>query len=226
MPTACLEQPLPGGLYPTSEAAARLGVSPHQVRRWIYDDDIATVTDDNGQHFIPSHEITYRSLLAGQQRRGRPRGQRAVWDRIESINAGISPLEALSDRYGFSRRSTRRAGEMLPELISELRTAEHTMSGGVEATARGGAPVVPERPPWDLYVGRSELNRYGNRPRLRRVTEAVNIVLHFVDDEILADLRHRYGQTMPLAVAWLDLADVGDRAAPEVWELLRRRTTQ
>lgn len=218
--------PLSGGLYPTSEAAAKLGVSPHQVRRWIYSDDISTVTDDNGQHFIPSHEITYRSLLNGQQRRGRPRSERAVWGRIESINAGISPLEALTDRYEFSRRSTRRAGEMLPELISELRTAETTMNGGVAAAAHGGAPVVPERPPWDLYIGRSQLDRYGNRPRLRRVTETVNVVLHFVDDEILADLRDRYGQTMPLAVAWLDLADVGDRAAPEVWELLRRRTNQ
>jgi len=218
--------PLSGGLYPTSEAAAKLGVSPHQVRRWIYDDDIATVTDDNGQHFIPSHEITYRSLLAGQQRRGRPHSERAVWNRIESINAGISPLEALDDRYEFSRRGTRRAGEMLPELISEVRTAENTMKGGVEAAAHGGAPVVPERPPWDLYVGRSHLKRYGSRPRLRRVTETVNIVLHFVDDEILAGLRQRYGQTMPLAIAWLDLADVGDRAAPEVWELLRRRENQ
>lgn len=218
--------PLSGGLYPTSEAADKLGVSPHQVRRWIYGGDIATVTDDNGQHFIPSHEITYRSLLAGQQRRGRPRSERAVWSRIESINAGISPLELLTDRYEFSRRSTRRAGEMLPELISELRTAGNTMEGGVAAAGHGGAPVVPERPPWDLYIGRSQLNRYGNRPRLRRVTETVNVVLHFVDDEVFADLQHRYGETMPLAVAWLDLADVGDRAAPEVWDLLRRRTSQ
>lgn len=218
--------PLSGGLYSTGEAATKLGVSPHQIRRWIYDEDIATVTDGNGQHFIPSHEIMYRSLLAGQQRRGRPRSERAVWDRIESINAGISPLQALQDRYEFSRRGTRRAGEMLPELISELRAAKNTMKGGVEAAAQQGAAVVPERPPWDLYIGRSHLTRFGGRPRLRRITEAVNVVLHFVDDDILTGLRHRYGPTMPLAVAWLDLADIGDRAAPEVWELLRRRKNE
>lgn len=216
--------PLSGGLYPTSEAAAEIGVSPHQVRRWIYSGEIATVTDAGGQHFIPSHEVTYRSLLAGQRRSGRPRTEPAVWDRIESIDAGLTALDTLTDRYDFSRRSTRRAGDMLPEIIDEIRSLDTTMAGGVEAAAHGGVPVVPERPPWDLYVGRSHIDRYGDRPRLRRVTETVNVVLHFVDDEILARLRHRCGPTMPLAVAWLDLADVGDRAAPEVWELLERQT--
>ncbi len=218
--------PLSAEMYPTREAATKLGVSPHQVRRWIYNDEIASITDTNGQHFIPSHELTYRFLLVGQQKSGRPRTQRSAWDRIESIDAGITPIDGLTDRYDLSRRSIRRAGEMLPELIDDLRLASNNMVGGIDAAALAGAPVVPERPPWDLYVNRSQLAELGERPRLRRITETVNVVLHFVDDDVLARLRARYGRTMPLAVAWLDLADVGDRAAPEVWDVLRSQTTR
>lgn len=210
--------------YLVSEAASTLDVAISQIHRWIDAGVVASEIDASGRHWIPAHEVAYRARLPGNTRRGKPPSQQVLWSMLAEISDSI-PLSAagaerLGDRRFFERRSTRRAGHALPEVIEELRDREDVAVGGVEAAAEAGAPVVEERPPWDLYVPFTMIDRYGTTPRLRRTAREVNIVLHFVEDPILEQCRKRFGNTMPPIVAWLDLADAGDRAAPEIWTQL------
>lgn len=207
-----------------SEAAITLDVAVSQIHRWIDTGVVASEIDASGRHWIPAHEVAYRSRLPGTARRGKPPSQQVLWLMLAEIS-DTSPLsatgaESLADRRFFERRSTRRAGHALPEVIEELRDREDVVVGGVEAAAAAGAPVVAERPPWDLYVPSGLIDRYGTTPRLRRTAREVNVVLHFVEDSILEQCRTQFGNTMPPTVAWLDLADAGDRAAPEMWTRL------
>ena len=94
------------------------------------------------------------------------------------------------------------------------------MNDGTDAAGKLHAPVVPERGPWDLYFPHSMIDECSRRPLLRRPASQMNLVLHFVEDESFARVQERFGRVMPATVAWLDLADANDRAAPEMWSKL------
>lgn len=212
--------------YLVIDAASELGVARQQVHRWIKSGELSTDLDSSGRHWIPAHEIEYRSKLPGERRRGRPPTQRIVWAELFDIVASrdSSMTDRLKDRRWFSHRSVRQAGWAEPHAVERLRGTKTVMVGGVDAAAKHRAPVIPERGPWDLYFSRSRLQEYSRLPLFRRPSTRANLVLHFVDDEVFEDARRRFDQVMPASVAWLDLADVDDRAAPEVWEQLSRGT--
>lgn len=212
--------------YLVSDAATELGVSRQQVHRWIESGDMSTDLDSSGRHWVPAHEIEYRSKLPGERRRGRPPSQQTVWAEIFDIEASRdrSRIDRLRNRRWFSHRSIRHAGWAEPHAVERLKGTHDAMVGGIDSAARHHAPVMPDRGPWDVYFARSRLDQYSRRPLIRRPSARANLVLHFVDDDVLENARRRFDHVMPASVAWLDLADVDDRAAPEVWAQFSRRT--
>jgi len=208
--------------YLVSDAAEVLGVAMQQVHRWIKTGVLATETDSSGRHWIPAHEVAYLAKLPGERRRGRPPTQHRVWDELFDIEAHVSGpgLDRLKNRRWFSYRSTRHAGWSEEAAIRRLRGRNEVMNDGTDAAGKLHAPVVPERGPWDLYFPHSMIDECSRRPLLRRPASQMNLVLHFVEDESFARVQERFGRVMPATVAWLDLADANDRAAPEMWSKL------
>jgi hypothetical protein len=138
-------------------------------------------------------------------------------DRIERRAAPVPPLNVLA--AAVRRRADRRPVRVLPGLLARARDDSLAVAGGVIAAAAAGAPVNDQQPPFDLYLVDADVDGFERRMRPSS-SGAPNIILHVVPSAIwpFEENQRVTGQ----AVAAVDLAEAGDRAASEAFALLSR----
>jgi excisionase family DNA binding protein len=200
------------------EAADRLGVDRSRVQALISAGELRA-NKVAGRWLIPMSELERRSR--SKNAGGRPWSQRRAWAFLRAVEEGDVPPGDLRTRAWQLRRRARRVElDVLPELESQLIDDERVLLGGVHAGARFGAAVRPEFPA-DLYVAEGDLNAVIAAHHLF-AADVARVVLHVVDDVEAAASSQEPG-AVPLAAAWLDVFEAGDRSARELEYELERR---
>lgn len=200
------------------EAADRLGVDRSRVQALISAGELRA-DKIAGRWLIPMSELDRRarSKNAG----GRPWSQHRAWAFLRGVEEGdVSPAELRKRAWQLRRRARRVELDVLPELESQLLDDQRVLLGGVHAGSRFGAAVRPQFPA-DLYVAERDLNAVIAEHHLF-VADVPRVVLHVVHDIEAAASAQEPG-AVPLAAAWLDLFEAGDRAARELEHELERR---
>jgi hypothetical protein len=204
-------------VVPVAEAAELLGVNRQRVHQLLRS---GALRGDRLGHswFVSLDSIHARRALAPG--RGRPLSAARAWallDRIERRAAPVPPLNVLA--AAVRRRADRRPVRVLPGLLARARDDSLAVAGGVIAAAAAGAPVNDQQPPFDLYLVDADVDGFERRMRPSS-SGAPNIILHVVPSAIwpFEENQRVTGQ----AVAAVDLAEAGDRAASEAFALLSR----
>jgi excisionase family DNA binding protein len=200
------------------EAADRLGVDRSRVQALISAGDLRA-DKIAGRWLIPMSELERRAR--SENAGGRPWSQHRAWAFLRAVEKGeVSPGVLRKRAWQLRRRARRVELDVLPELESQLLDDRRVFVGGVHAGSRFGAAVRPQFPA-DLYVAERDLDAVIAEHRLF-AADVPRVVLHVVDDVESAASSQDPG-VVPLAAAWLDLFEAGDRSAREVERELERR---
>ena len=203
--------------FTVQEAADSLGVSRVRVQHLIGKGNIAAERVGN-QWLIPRHEIFRAKRIPRVN--GRPYTAANCWSIIDELNSGQRPVTWLQDNwYRLGPRAIHRTGRVLPEIIDSMFDDRSVITGGAQAASHEGAPTRSQTPPVDVYVGDGAAERYLRKIGLRSITADANVTVHIVSDlrfESMESVDH-----VNLVVAYLDLREQGDRAAPDVYHALR-----
>jgi excisionase family DNA binding protein len=205
--------------YTVDEVAKALGVSPARVRQLIERGDI-TAERFGTQWSVPKRALG-RYERTRWRRSGRPFTQVTAWRQLDQLVdelRGSISVERLDEmRRRLRPRASHQYLYVHPSLVSELVNSRDAVSSGRKSAARHGLPV-DETEPVDVYLRSSALESFERDLRPRHVADGENVRLHVVDDE--AWPFEPLEEIAPLWVAWLDLADEGDRAADTVLDRL------
>lgn len=204
-----------------NETAERLGVSRRAVQAMV----------DRGQ--LPAQRLGHQwtvqpaalRLVERTRRRrpGRPLSQRAAWRIAADMSGAIAAGQPLDDlRRRLWTRAAHVDGYVHPSQIDELVEDSRVVWGG--ALALGPIPAGSDI---DVYLRSSHLEAFRARYAIVEPYESdadtANVHLHVVDDDTWP-----FAEDQPRVtpwVAWLDLADRGDRDADLLLDQLygRRR---
>jgi excisionase family DNA binding protein len=200
------------------EAANRLGVDRSRVQALISAGELRA-EKVAGSWLIPMSELERRAR--SENAGGRPWSQHRAWAFLRAVEKGeVSPRDLRRHAWQLRRRARRVELDVLPELESQLLDDERVLVGGVQAGSRFGAAVRPQFPA-DLYVAERDLDAVIAAHHLL-AADVPRVVLHVVDDSEGAASAQESG-AVPLAAAWLDMFEAGDRSAREVEHELERR---
>jgi excisionase family DNA binding protein len=200
------------------EAADRLGVDRSRVQALISAGELSA-EKVAGRWLIPMSELERRAR--SENAGGRPWSQHRAWAFLRGVEEDdVSPAELRKRAWQLRRRARRVELDVLPELESQLFDDQRVLLGGVHAGSRFGAAVRPQFPA-DLYVAERHLDAVIAEHHLF-AADVPRVVLHVVDDVGSAASSQDPG-VVPLAAAWLDLFEVGDRSARELEHELERR---
>lgn len=197
-------------LVSLADASQLLGVSSERVRQLVVAGDLPGVRFGNAWA-VPRDAIAARRQVAN--RRGRPLGEKRVWQAIESGEVDLSNVSRYRNRGAVKRYSMSVADAAY--LVSDLGAVE----SGVAAAGFLGQLLQAEGAEVDLYVPNQVHEQLGSDVAL--VEDSLgSVVLRVVSDEVWPDLeasavRSDAGRLVapPAAVA-LDLMDSGD---PRHW---------
>jgi excisionase family DNA binding protein len=200
------------------EAADRLGVDRSRVQALISAGEMRA-EKVAGRWLIPMSELERRAR--SKNTGGRPWSQHRAWAFLRAVEVGDVPPAELHKRAWQLRRRARRVElDVLPELEPQLLDDRRVLVGGVHAGSRFGAAVRPQFPA-DLYVAEQDLDAVIAAHHLF-AADVPRVVLHVVDDVETAASSLEPG-AVPLAAAWLDVFEPGDRSARELEHELERR---
>jgi excisionase family DNA binding protein len=211
-------KPMPGDLLALGEAAARLGVSRRRAEAMVL----------NGQ--LPAQRIGHQWVVSAASVRavdrtmwrepGRPMAQASAWEHFEHGKVlGTLGHPAALDRARRRLRSRARHLELHvhSSLLRRLHEDSRCVMGGRPAAGQLGIPV-DEGGAVDAYVRASDEHDLLRELAARKVVEGANLHLHVVDDAAWPFAEgQRYAEGW---LAWLDLADGGDRAADTLLDRL------
>lgn len=196
--------------FTAAEAAEELNVSAARVRALI-DARVLEGRKVAGRWLVSPESVHARQI--NQRRSGRPLSSRYVW---ELINCGfIAQLLAGSDeaarrniRVQLSRRAEIHDVYVLPRLAKSI--GPLVMPGG-RALAESANVAAGNDPRWqlDAYLRRDVFAELRDAKRISAAQGEPNTRLRIVE----ADMEWHESRAGRLLVAWLDLADDGDRAA-------------
>ncbi len=197
--------------FTVTEAAAELGLTEGRVRRLIE----ARLLDADkvaGRWLLTADSVHARKNT--QRRRGRPMSVNALW---RLLHGGvIARLLVDSDepaRHNIRVQLVHRAAVedvyVLPKLVDRI--APLIAPGGRALAEQNGVPAGTD-PRWllDAYVLASEVLALRRSKIISGVKGQPNVRLRIVDD---SDVSWNFARAFELLIAWLDLADDGDRAA-------------
>ena len=169
------------------------------------------------QWIIPRHEV-FRARRV-RRRSGRPFTPDSCWSVIDQLDTGSRPPTWLLDNWDrLSPRAVHTTGRMLPELIEVVFTDDHVVLGGAHAANAHGANARSQTPPIDLYIDERGAAAFMDQIGLRIATAEPNATIHAVAHAHWPRLAKN--RVVSLAVAYVDLMEAGDRAAPEAHRTL------
>ncbi len=200
------------------EAADRLGVDRSRVQALISAGELRA-DKIAGRWLIPMSELERRAR--SENAGGRPWSQHRAWAFLRAVEQGeVSPGDLRRSAWQLRRRARRVELDVLPELESQLLDDQRVLVGGVHAGARFSAAVRPQFPA-DLYVAERDLDAVIAEHHLF-VSDVPRVVVHVVSDAKGVASSQEPG-AVPLAAAWLDVFEAGDRSARELEHELDRR---
>ncbi len=195
--------------FTVAEAAAALGMSQSRVRSLIE----AGVLDADkvaGRWLITPESVHGRNR--NQRRRGRPLKPDVLWNLIES--GFIGRLLVRSDeaaRHNLRIQLVQRAAiqdvYVLPQLIRRIEPV--IALGGRMLAEEARVPAGRGRWEFDAYMHASDVEALRRTKIISGVKGRPNVRLHVVDE---VEREWHRSLARQLLVAWLDLADEGDRA--------------
>jgi hypothetical protein len=182
----------------------------------------------NGQ--LPAERIGHQWVVSSASVRavdrnmwrepGRPMAQASAWELLDHgkvLGAFGNPADL--DRIRRRLRSRARHLELYvhPSLLRRLQEDSRAVMGGRPAAGHLGVPI-DEGGAVDAYVRASDEHDLLRELAAREVVEGANLRLHVVDDAAWPFAEgQRYAEGW---VAWLDLADGGDRGADTLLDRL------
>lgn len=196
--------------FSAAEAAEELGVSTARVRALI-DSRVLEADKVAGRWLISPESVHARRI--NQRRSGRPLSCRYVW---ELINSGfiaqllVAANEAARHnlRVQLFNRAEIHDVYVLPRLADAI--GPLVIPGG-RALAESVEVPAGSDPRWQLdgYVRRNTFTELSDTKRVSAARGGSNTRLRVVD----TDMEWHESRAGRLLVAWLDLADEGDRSA-------------
>lgn len=196
--------------FTVAEAAEELGVSTARVRALI-DARILSADKVAGRWFVSPKSVHARK--GNQRRSGRPLSSRNLWD---LINTGfIAQLLITADeaaqhniRVQLANRAEIHDVYVLPQFVGKI--CPLVLPGGRALAESANVPAGNDQR-WELdgYVRRGTFNDLRKAKHITAVTGEPNVRLRVVVD----DIEWRESRASRMLLAWLDLADEGDRAA-------------
>jgi excisionase family DNA binding protein len=205
--------------YTVDEVAKALGVSSPRVRQLIQRGELSA--ERFGTQWSVPRRALDRYERTRWRHRGRPFTQLTAWRQLERMVdelRGSASVERLDEmRRRLRPRASHQYLYVHPSLVDELVNSPDVVASGRKSAARYGLPV-DDTNPVDIYLRSSALKTLERDLRPRHVADGENVRLHVVDDA--AWPFDPLDEVAPLWVAWLDLADEGDRAADTVLDRL------
>ena len=171
-----------------------------------------------GRWLVQADDVYQRRRMVA--RRGRPLNASTAWKQLEHATLARDDNEQDAFRRLLLTRAAHRDGYVHPSLIAEVRSNERHVLGGRDAADAAGLPVGISDDDLDVYLRAADLEELANAHVIRFDAAKANLHLHVVPAgtwPFTVDQRFA-----PLLVAWLDLADRGDRAERLVREQLLR----
>jgi hypothetical protein len=206
-----------------AEAAERLGVTERRVRDYIANGTLHTRTV-SGVHLVsgPSLDQLVRTRLSGP---GAPLSAAGAWRRIAAAASSDGTPGSRHELDRFRRAVRSRAQHsryyVHPALLGTAASWPGSVRSGQQAAAAAGAAVDPDTASVELYVPTSVASELLEQVRARVVidpSDRANLVLHIVPDKTWPFSPS--ASIVPGWVAWLDLADVDDRASDALLDRL------
>ena len=198
------------GYLSITEAAHVLGLSRERVRV-LTDDRRLAAERVAGRWVVPAEAV--HQFANSRRRGGRPLSAHRVW---ELINSGfVARLLSTADdgaqrniRVQLANRAQVIDVFVLPQFIGKV--GPLVLPGG-RALAESAEVVAGRDLRWELdgYIRQGTVERLRGSKRISGVGGEPNVRLRVVED----DMRWSETRVNRLVVAWLDLADLGDRAA-------------
>jgi excisionase family DNA binding protein len=197
------------------EAAELLGVNRARVQALISSRKLVAENID-GRWIIADHDLQRYARIP--RINGRPLSQTAAWDLLTEFDIGSRALADLPAAQGtLASRALSQTGRILPEL-SDLTDCpvDHRLGGRASAANHA---VSVRASATDIYLCEDNFDSFARWSGFARLTASPNVVVH----QVQVSIWQRLASGVPLAAAWLDLADAGDRAAPEAYRALQVR---
>ena len=192
-----------------------MGVSRSRVQALISTGQVAAENVD-GRWIVSEAELARWERIP--RLKGRPLSQQRSWHLIEDFDQGRRDVGELAmSRGALSARSKAIAGRVLPECLSMDGVPVEYRLGGPTAAAEHGAAVRPAV--FDVYIAGESLLDFSAWSGFARLTAQPNLIVHTVESSTWPHL----AAGLSLVVAWLDLADAGDRGAAEAMFALQSR---
>ena len=200
-----------------NEAAQALNVTPRRAQALVEKGQLRAHRV-GGRWLIEVADIHQRRRTVA--RRGRPLKASTAWNRLEHATMPSDDNEQDSFRRLLLTRAEHRDAYIHPSLIAEVRSNERHVLGGRDAADAAGLPVGISDNDLDVYLRAEDLALLANAHVIRFDSTKANLHLHVVPASVWPfAVRQRF---TPLLVAWLDLADRGDRAERLAREQLLR----
>lgn len=171
-----------------------------------------------GRWIIEAADVHQRRRTVA--RRGRPLNASTAWNQLEHTTLPSDDNEQDALRRLVLTRAEHRNGYIHPSLIADVRSNERHVLGGRDAADAAGLPVGINDDDLDVYLRAADLDELTNAHVIRFDAAKANLHLHVVPAGVWPfTVDQRFTS---LLVAWLDLADRGDRAERLVREQLLR----
>jgi len=206
-----------------AEAARELDVSTARVRALI-DSRVLSADKFAGRWLISPESLHARKN--NQRRGGRPLSARSVWDLINGgfiaqLLVDASKAAQHNIRLQLAERAEICDVYVLPHFVGKIHPI--FMPGGRVLAESASVPAGRD-PRWEFdgYVHRDTLTALRNSKQISGVKGQPNVRLRVVDDGI----EWQDSRAVRLLVAWLDLADEGDRAVDMTLNALRSELRQ
>jgi hypothetical protein len=200
-------------------AADMLGVSRRRAQAFV-DTNVLTGPMIGTSRALDTDDIRHIDRVR-RHRAGKPLTAEHAWRRIAELDPGdIDQLDA--DRRRVRTRAEHLAWYVHQSILSKLRAADdrRRVLSGSDAAAAHNVPVGGPNELLHMYIHDSELSQLESRTRPERRTPATaNLVVHAVPD---ADWPFHGERHAALNVAWLDMADHGERGQDLVLDVWRR----
>ena len=189
------------------EAALSLGVTRRRVQALVERGQLPAQRV-GGIWLVEAADVYQRRRSAAK--RGRPLKAATAWSLLAEK---VLPID-VSAQDEFRRlvlpRAEHRDAYVHPSVIPELRLAEKLVIGGRDAADEAGLPVGLLTDDLDLYLGAGDLDALLVEHVVSFEATKPNLHLHVVPEAAWPfGVNQRF---VPLLVAWLDLADRGERA--------------
>lgn len=216
-----------------AEAAERLGVSSHEIRRLLDSGDLRG-RQIAGRWFVPVQEVQRWSYLPRPS--GRPYSPRSCWAMLQMIEGQQPDISAsrnwqlrqyLLDREPFdlAGRLRRRASRQLllvhSSLLSQLVGEDLVLRAGVSAARAAGADLLVRDELAELYVHARDFDQLRADYHLREA-DHLNVIAHVVP----AGIEVPFSDVAPRSLVALDLMESGEPRAVDAGRRLWRTVLQ